>query len=214
MLLDRLTRYSPSEDDRKTLELTGEFTITGDREQRIMEINATFSKVQDKEDLYRIEEAIAIAYDMKLVRLLPHYAKELYTDEYIHQVVLEAHRIGAVTRGFLDNYIARKEGDTLVIEIGFVKSGVNLVCQAGTPELLSNIIKAEFGIDVPVRIVGSSTPDVLYDQFQMEQMSRLAAIWEENEAPQASQSLAPARHLTTLWNKANIRRISLSSLDL
>ena len=182
MLLDKLSRYTPSEGDRKILEQTGEFSINGNRDLRIMEINATFFALQSKEDLYRIEAAIAAAYDMQLVRLLPHYAKELYADEYIHQVILEAHRIGKVTRGFLENYSVRKEGETVVIEIGFAQSGVRMVCEAGTPELLSNIIRAEFGLNIPVKIVGSSRLDVSYEQYYADRMNEVHGIQERNAA--------------------------------
>ncbi len=182
LFLTKFERYNPLEDDRAVLEGIEDFSFRADKERRMIEINVTLDRVIPKQQLYRIEAGIAAAYELNMVRILPHYPAECFNERYLHEVVQEAHRIGYVTNGFFNNYSIRKSAEGYTVEIGFAAGGVELVCKAGTPEILSGIIFSEFGLNVPINIVGSATPDVMYDAFQIEQMNKLAGIRSVSES--------------------------------
>ncbi len=180
--LTKFERYQPAADaDREILTRVEDFSFRADKARRMIEINMRFSQILPKKQLYRIEEGIAAAYELNMVRILPHYPSDLFFDGYLHEVVQEAHRIGYVTNGFFRDYSVKKSGDGYTIEIGFAAGGVALVCKAGTPEIMSGIIRSEFGLEVPVNIISNGKPDVLYDTFQVEQMNKLAGIRSVSE---------------------------------
>ncbi len=181
MLLQKLSRYTPDERAREILSMVKEFSLRADRENRILEIRADFPQIVPKFELYRIEDEIADVYDLNQVYILPRYPSELFTDDYFREVVIEAHRVGYVANGFFDRYKCRRTAEGFEIEIEFSQSGVNLVCRAETPEIMSGIIRSEFGLNIPVRIVKSSKrPDVIYEEFTVARDQKLAQLQEES----------------------------------
>lgn len=156
--------------------------MRADKEQRMLEISVCFSELVKKEDLYRIENAIAMAYELNLCRILPKYPAELFSQNYLHEVIREAHRIGYVTNGFFRDYTIHPRGDGYEIQIGFTQGGVDLVCKAGTPEILSGIIRAEFGLNLPITVRSSGKPDVLYEDFLSAQHQKLSNLREVSES--------------------------------
>ena len=88
-------------------------------------------------------------------------------------IIEEAGRIGVVARGFFDSYSLSEKDGKIIITLGFTKGGIGLLCKAETPEILSNIIKSEYGLNIPVEIVGKKTPDILYEDFAKSQSSEL-----------------------------------------
>ncbi len=181
-LLQKLSRYQPDRQTTELLSAAGEYTVRADREKRMLEITAAFDRIIDKDELYRIEGEIAAAYELNHVYLLPRYPASLFTDAYIHQVVKEAHRVGIVASGFFDIYTARRVGEGFELEIAFRQSGVELLCRADTPQVLSGIIRAEFGLEIPVKIVQSKNPDAVYEEFYAAQNQRIREINEQNIA--------------------------------
>ena len=158
-----------------------------DRDKRIVEINCEFPQIIPKKDLYQIEESIRAAYELNYVRLIPRYPGELFTKSYMREVMYELQRVGAVSRGFFNEYNCRISGDHIEIEISFNNGGVELLYSAKTNEIISNIIYGEFGRRFSVDIKQDSSCDV-GDEFFAGQLAEL-----EKQARSAQVELAHQR---------------------
>lgn len=185
---DRIfSKYSQSADERSILDMAENVRTKIDRDKRIVEINCDFPQIIPKKDLYQIEESIRAAYELNFVRLIPRYPGELFTKSYMREVMYELQRVGAVSRGFFNEYDCRISGDHIEIEISFNNGGVELLYSAKTNEIISNIIYGEFGRRFSVDIKQDSSCDV-GDGFFAGQLAEL-----EKQARSAQVELAHQR---------------------
>ena len=185
---DRIfSKYSQSADERSILDMAENVRTKIDRDNRIVEINCDFPQIIPKKDLYQIEESIRAAYELNYVRLIPRYPGELFTKSYMREVMYELQRVGAVSRGFFNEYDCRISGDHIEIEISFNNGGVELLYSAKTNEIISNIIYGEFGRRFSVDIKQDSSCDV-GDGFFAGQLAEL-----EKQARSAQVELAHQR---------------------
>ncbi len=185
---DRIfSKYSQSADERSILDMAENVRTKIDRDKRIVEINCEFPQIIPKKYLYQIEESIRAAYELNFVRLIPRYPGELFTKSYMREVMYELQRVGAVSRGFFNEYDCRISGDHIEIEISFNNGGVELLYSAKTNEIISNIIYGEFGRRFSVDIKQDSSCDV-GDGFFAGQLAEL-----EKQARSAQVELAHQR---------------------
>lgn len=185
---DRIfSKYSQSADERSILDMAENVRTKIDRDKRIVEINCEFPQIIPKKDLYQIEESIRAAYELNYVRIIPRYPGELFTKSYMREVMYELQRVGAVSRGFFNEYDCRISGDHIEIEISFNNGGVELLYSAKTNEIISNIIYGEFGRRFSVDIKQDSSCDV-GDGFFAGQLAEL-----EKQARSAQVELAHQR---------------------
>lgn len=185
---DRIfSKYSQSADERSILDMAENVRTKIDRDKRIVEINCEFPQIIPKKDLYQIEKSIRAAYELNFVRLIPRYPGELFTKSYMREVMYELQRVGAVSRGFFNEYDCRISGEHIEIEISFNNGGVELLYSAKTNEIISNIIYGEFGRRFSVDIKQDSSCDV-GDGFFAGQLAEL-----EKQARSAQVELAHQR---------------------
>ncbi|MBQ8509930.1 MAG: PolC-type DNA polymerase III [Clostridia bacterium] len=147
------SKYTQTPDDRWVLDQVAEVSSRIEREKRVVEIGVQFPKIVKHSDLYRIEDAIRDAYELNYVKILPKYPKEEFSTSVIPEAMTELLRVGAVSRGFFDNYEYKLNGNHLEIRIPICDGGVELLYSAKTNEILSNIIYGEFGVRLDVAIV-------------------------------------------------------------
>lgn len=151
-LLDIFKRYNPHGIYKTIMQSARSPGARVDRERKIIEVKAFFSKIVEKETLYRIENDIREVYELNSVRIFPNYPPELFNDTYIPQLMTEAERTGIVSRGFFNRYTYELTDSKLTINIYFTDGGVTLLCDAKTPEIIANIIGNEFGLKYTVEI--------------------------------------------------------------
>lgn len=206
-LLEILKKYQPEEFYRGLLLLADPETIRvrADQEQRILWIDANFSKVISKKDLYTIEEQIRRAYDLQLMRLQPHYPMNCFGEERIPDLLCELNRRGAVANGFFNHCTYYLDGGNLLLDIPFTDSGVDLVSNADAPTVLEEIIREEYGVSIKVTIRRQEDFDPsLYQNSiaaQMDELERAAAeaeknydpnpVWETKEATEPEKEILP-----------------------
>ncbi len=174
-----LYKYIP---DRATYELLMTATdvrVSAVKEQRLLHLDVTFPALVKKEELYRIEEEVRSAYDLQYVKFLPHYDPALFGEAYIPEILKEAERVGTVAKGFFSHYRATLTDTLLLIEIPFVREGVELLINACTQDIISRIIYSEFGLTVSVDIRHSEDMQNPVDQRQQ---ARLEAMDRELSA--------------------------------
>ena len=192
--LEKFSRFSPTEKEREILGDITEYTLRIDKEQRMLEAQVCFDKVVPKSELYAIENSIARDYQLAMVRILPKYKSALYSSNAVHDAIIEAYRIGMVSRGFFEDYSVTYEGNRIIISIGLGPGGAALLYKAGTDKLIESIIKSEFSVDVEVVIESKGSIDALYEEFDARNREKLAAVRAENqrEASRRAQEISAA----------------------
>ena len=176
-LCDILFKYTPDAEARRVLEASLGHTVRADKENRALQIEMDLPSLVQKSLLYRMEEEIARAYELNYVKFLPHYPAELFNSDYVPELLLETERVGVVARGFFSRYRHSLEEGHLHIEIPFIREGVMLLVNARTPDIMSRIIKSEFGLDVVVTVENSE--DMQADMLSESQQRRLEALDRE-----------------------------------
>ncbi len=171
------SKYTQSAGDRAVLDKAQNVTSRVDRERRLVEVTAEFPEIIPKERLYEIEEKLCQAYELNVVRILPKYDASLWSPQYLPEVMLELRRVGAVSRGFFNEYEYKIEGNTLSIMVSFNNGGIELLYTAGTNEIISGIIFGEFGIRFNVELSQEQgyveAPPMISSQLaEMEKLAR------------------------------------------
>lgn len=188
-LLEILNKYQPNEEIAQLLQTADpdSIRIRADKDQRILEVHAAFPKYIAKSKLYSIEAQIQSAYGLSVMRLLPSYPSELFGEKYIPDLLMELDRQGIVARGFFTMADYQLNGNTLVLFIPFIQSGIQLVEDAKTPAVLENIIRSEFGVDIHVEIRQTEDfdPEEAYRAMalQVEEMEERAAAANRDYIP-------------------------------
>jgi DNA polymerase III alpha subunit (gram-positive type) len=162
-------KYKADEQSAKILELAQNIKIQADKEKRMMQVSVDFSRIVSKEDLYFIEAEIRHAYELNMVKILPHYPEELFDSDYISELMRETETVGIVARGFFSKYRYNLTDGTLTIEIPFSEGGISLLYDARTPAVMEAIIFSEFGIRIKVNIVHTSDEIFLASNNSLDQ---------------------------------------------
>ncbi len=180
---EKFSKYEPTDESGEVIKRIKEFSLRLDKERKMLEI---FTEIEgepvSKRILYRMEEELCSAYALNSVRIFPKYSSDKFNIKRMDGIIEEAGRIGVVARGFFDSYSLSEKDGKIIITLGFTKGGIGLLCKAETPQILSNIIKSEYGLVIPVEIVGKNSPDILYEDFEKSQKSALDHIYTEYKA--------------------------------
>ncbi|MBO5269764.1 MAG: hypothetical protein J6B77_03190, partial [Clostridia bacterium] len=156
-LLEKLARYQPGEEHRAILSRITNYSMRIDKAARIIEVTADFPTIVPKQKLYAIENEIRTQYELNCVRILPHYPSELFSDAYIPEILTETERTGTVARGFFGIYEYHLDGETLTVELPLSMGSMDFLGDAKTANVITNIIRAEFGLSVKTELVRSET---------------------------------------------------------
>ena len=171
--LEILYKYTPDSTARAILEKAQNPMVRADKENRALQMELDFPRLVEKDELYRIEEQVAEAYGLNYVKFLPHYPAELFSADYVPELLKETERVGVVARGFFGKYRYELKEDTPIIRIPFSEAAIRLIRDARTPEIMSRIIRSEFGLDVTVIIENSE--EMQEQQYSPDQIARLEA---------------------------------------
>ncbi len=161
-------RYHANEATARILEQAQNIKLQADKENRIIQVSADFPMLVAKEEIYRIENEIAKAYELNWVKILPHYPAELFDTGYVSELLRETECIGIVAKGFFSKYRFRLEDRTLTVEIPFNENGVALLYDARTPEVMQGILLSEFGLNIKVNIVHTNDEAFLASNDSLE----------------------------------------------
>ena len=171
---EKFSKYEPTDESGEVIKRITDFSLRLDKERKMLEIFVQIDgEPVNKRVLYRMEEELCEAYALSSVRIFPKYSSDKFSIKRMDGIIEEAGRIGVVARGFFDSYSLSEKDGKIIITLGFTKGGIGLLCKAETPEILSNIIRSEYGLTIPVEIVGKKTPDILYEDFAKSQSSEL-----------------------------------------
>ena len=184
--LELFNRYAPTDRQAKILSAGENLGVKINREKRIAEIRMSFPEPIEKKDLYEIESGVRQAYELSRFVILPSYPPDTFSRSYIPQVLTETERTGIVSRGFFDKYTYELSGEHLTVKIGFSDGGINLLYDARTPEVISNIIQNEFGLTVSTEILRDDNYDEEYARYSSRQNEALKNMYTESAAAAAA----------------------------
>ena len=181
--LEKFSRYVPSTmEAQTTLKEVYDYSLRIDKEKRMIEATIAFDSIVSKKLLYSIENEIAKAYELTSMRIFPRYQSGLFTRDYMHEVIVEAYRIGMVSRGFFADYSLYFYGENNIkISIGMPPGGANLLYRAGTDKVIEKIIENEFGLKYNIVIETMGSIDVSYEAFAEQNRKKLASEMAEAE---------------------------------
>ena len=157
--------------------------LSGDREKKMYQVAFSISFIIPKKTLYSLEESIAQVYELASVKLLPRYPAELFTPDYMPSVYTEARRIGAVTNGFFDNCKTNVSDGVITISIHYSEGGVALLDMGRAGDIISGIIRSEFGLDYEVEIKQSDEYEKYHNEY-LEKQAEFIRQYQENAANQ------------------------------
>jgi DNA polymerase-3 subunit alpha (Gram-positive type) len=153
--LEIFHKYHPDTYTEKLLLTITDIKLMADKELKIIEATVHFPQLVDKAELYRIQEEIRKAYDLNRVKLLPKYPAELFSADYVPQLLVETEEVGIVAKGFFHRYKYKLDQGVLTVELPVIDAGILLMEDARTPQIMENILFSEFGINIRVKIVHS-----------------------------------------------------------
>ena len=163
-----LFKIEPDQVEREFLLSVRSYGKRGDKEKGFYEFRVELEKVFPKKIIYSVERKIVEAYSdrgIKYVRILPHYPSELFSPDYLPEVIEEAKRIGIVTNGFFDHYETTFGDGEVEIFLPFSDGGISLLDLAETAKLFSSIIESEFSVDYGVKISKRNDYEDFYNRF-------------------------------------------------
>ena len=171
-----LFKIEPGPAEREFLLSVRSYGKRGDKEKGFYEFRVELEKVFPKKVIYSVERKIVEAYGdrgIKYVRILPHYPSELFSPDYLPEVIEEAKRIGIVTNGFFDHYETTFGDSEVEIFLPFGDGGISLLDLAETAKLFSSIIKSEFSVDYGVKISKRSDYEDFYNRFEADKEEQI-----------------------------------------
>jgi len=170
---DIFKRYIPVGKQKTIFDLAEQNTVRLNKERRIAEVNCHLPKLFAKKDIYELEAQIAQVYELSYIRIFPHYPSELFSKEYIPEILTEAARVGIIINGFFNKYDIEMDTERICIRIPFTYGGITLLDLARTGEVISNIIRSEFGLFFHVEIAQSDSAQSEYQAFIQQQLNQL-----------------------------------------
>ena len=172
------SRYVPGNiAQEKIIKSSSDAHLSGDREKKAYEVRFFLPFLASKKDLYRLEEELCALYELTYVRLLPNYPRELFTPDYMGEVYTEAKRVGAVTNGFFDNCKTNIEDGVITVSVPYTYGGIELLDLGRAGEIVSGIIRSEFGLNYETVIEQSND----YEKYHMEYLERQAQFLQKTQ---------------------------------
>ena len=178
-----LSKYIPPEEYLEILTTATTVESKVNKQERLLEVRASFPKIINKSTLYDIEKQVAEAYALKYFKILPTYEPSLFTYEYVPQILVEAENVGTVAKGFFSEYTYELREDKLTVKIPFPEDGIALLEDAKTPAVIENIIASEFGIRISVSIEYSGNLNSESSEStrrRLEEIDRQLSVAEKN----------------------------------
>ena len=80
-------KYKADERAAETLARAGNIKLQADKANRYMQISVDFPMLVEKDLLYKIENDIKKAYELNLVKIMPHYPAALFDSSYIPELL-------------------------------------------------------------------------------------------------------------------------------
>ena len=160
--------------------------------RRDREITATISPESfvHKSDIYELQTAAAEKLGVSCVRLITVYDKDMFSVEYLPELLEETQHRGIVVNGFLSGAEAEYRESKLTIKLAH--GGADILQRAGFERVMREIIREEFGINCAIELAGVTEVSEVTGVPEAE-CHAVAAVGERT-AVRAEKRDTPARH--------------------
>ena len=153
--------------------------------------------------LYKLENEIKAAYELNFMRIVPKYTKDMFTKDYIDEIILESYREGHISKGFFQDYTTEFSEDSIIIKIPFLQGGIDLLGNGSTAQIISDIIFREFGIRYNVSIAQREDYKNNIEMFEAQKLSILKNAIEEAKASLAEKNTTDEAPQREEFKKSN-----------
>ena len=197
-LLQLFNKYTASGYRREWMTNAEVLSVRADKEQRILEVKASFDRIVDKDELYAAEFDVRAAYDLRTVKILPTYPETFLSPDYVPQLFREAGNFRVEVRCFFDGCSYVLTDNSLAVTVRFPERSVQFIQNSNTPFLIKNIIKSEFNKDIDVTIFPSTedpVPDTLFGEDYFAELQRIdsqLSVASRDYDKRAAEAHAPA----------------------
>jgi len=153
-LRELFKKYTPSEQIGEFFDSITDYQVRkSKRRADFYEIDLSLTKTVSKTLLYEAEDEIRQAYDGKyLVRFVPKYPSDLFSYDYIPQIIIETEKIGEITKGFFVGCDYTLKSNSLEFSIPFNSNGIDFLTAGKVQRTIEEIIYNEFSIKLTVVI--------------------------------------------------------------
>lgn len=181
------SRFAPqTQRQREIFDAATDAVLTGDKEKSMYQVTFSLPFLCDKIDLYAMENQLCQLYGLTLLRLLPSFPPELFSKDYMPQVLMESKRVGAVSNGFFNDCDIKIEEDKITLSVPFTAGGVELLDLGRTGDIIAGIIRSEFSLSYQVEILQSEDYLTHFEEYRRQQ-DREIREYQERTAAQAAQ---------------------------
>ncbi len=149
---DVFARYKPEGEKKELLSRAHSARFRYTKEPMRVEVDLSFDSHEDAELIYEIEDECRTLYSADSFKILPHFPPDTFNISLFDEIAYEAASVGAVTHGFFNGASYEDLGDEIVVSIPFSQHGVSFVRDAGTEQILSNILFSRYGLKRTVAI--------------------------------------------------------------
>ena len=172
-LIELLNKYTPSGSRREWMSVAECVSVKAEKERRMLEVGIALPFVVEKDELYAAELDVRETYQLALVKFLPRYPAELFTERYLPQILREAANVRVEVRCFFDGCSCTLSDNKLQITVRFPAQSIEFIDNSNTPALIQNIIFSEFGKRVEVTILPSGSVESIYDETYFRELERI-----------------------------------------
>ena len=153
-LTQLFSKYVPGPEVKAFFDEATEYCVKkSNKRNNAFEIEVSLTRIVSRRVLYEAEDKIREAYNGEYyVRFVPRYPRELFTYDYIPQIILETEKIGEITKGFFVNCDYTLTNNSLSFSIPFNSNGVDFLTAGKVQRVIEEIIFREFGIKMRVTI--------------------------------------------------------------
>ncbi len=182
-------------------------SVRGDRDKKMYEVSFSYPTPIKKKILHELEDNLKEFYEMAYVKLMPKYPSELFSAEYIPEVLEEAKRCGIGLKGFLKDYNINFDGETVSIALPFESSAGIIIDLAKAAEVVSGIIRSEFSLEFKVEfsyLSGNMSEEEFFERRAAEERAMYEA-YERQMKEQAA--MKKAEELENGEEKLHLERV-------
>jgi len=169
-----------------------------DKPAGIMEIWVQFDAPVPRSILKQAGAKLAETLQMKCCRIYPRYAPELFSAEYLPELVCALREEGLPANGFFDGATAQMEGNKLTVTLP--RGGAAFLQECNCAEKMSRTILDEFSLPVEVVLRDGENADAAAKSEWAEIIRRnqehLAEAARQAASAEAQESAAPQRKKT------------------
>ncbi|MBQ3154046.1 MAG: PHP domain-containing protein, partial [Clostridia bacterium] len=162
----KFNRVSLTSEDKELISRMQSLALKVDKENKRIEIHASFDAPERPRRLFALEDEIRAAYGLNTVRIFPTYPRESFSESRVPGLIALLNRVTGegVSYGFLEDCTVQFDPVACKLELRLRQHvSPSFVEHSGTARFLSESIRGQYGLDVEVVITGEEVDPSAYE---------------------------------------------------